>query len=640
MTSTERGKHHLAESDDRFRLLVESVQDYAIFMLDKEGYVATWNAGAERIKGYSPEEIVGEHLSRFYTPEDLAAQKPQREIEIATANGRVADEGWRVRKDGSRFWAMVVLTAIRDRNGELQGFAKVTRDLTERKEAEEKLRASEEQFRLLVSGVEEYAIFMLDPRGRVASWNVGAHNIKGYSADEIIGKSFENFYTAEDRANGKPAWLLDIARREGHVREQGLRVRKDGTTFAADVLITAIRDASGAILGFSKVTRDMTEQLRNRSNEAARIAAEKASKAKDEFLAVLSHELRTPLTPALAAASYIAEHEKLPPELADEVMTIRRNVQLEARLIDDLLDLTRITTGKIELHAEAVDLHDVVNKAIDIVREDVTEKQLEIALELGAPEHHVWADPVRLQQVFWNLLNNAVKFTAPRGRIVVRSNNDEAGRCAIEVADTGIGIEPAQQERLFKAFEQGERAITRQFGGLGLGLTISKRLIDLHGGTITGQSAGKGRGATFKVALQLADPVQAASGARSGERPHLTKSLRLLVVDDHADTRRTLSRLLTRAGHRVESADAVQSALDLLQTNQFDVLISDIGLPERSGYDLVRQAKQQQQMKSIALSGFGMEEDVRRSLEAGFDHHLTKPIEFDTLQSVLRDLAV
>ena len=267
----------------------------------------------------------------------------------------------------------------------------------------------------------------------------------------------------------------------------------------------------------------------------------------------MSHELRTPLTPALAAASYLAEHEELPPELREEVTAIRRNVQFEARLIDDLLDLTRISRGKLQLNPEAVDAHRLVQNALTIVHEDVVRKGLEVATALDASEHHVWADPIRIQQVFWNLLNNAVKFTPPRGRIAIRTSND-GGRFLFEITDTGVGIEPGHQARIFNAFEQGEVSVIRQFGGLGLGLTIAQTLVKLHGGAISVESEGKDRGASFRVTLDvLPEPVVAATQAANGDFT-ITRSLRLLLVDDHADTRHILSRLLGKCGHEVSTA--------------------------------------------------------------------------------------
>ena len=385
--------------------------------------------------------------------------------------------------------------------------------------------------------------------------------------------------------------------------------------------------------------RDVTEHKRAEEKlRAAKVAAEEGSKAKDDFLAVLSHELRTPLTPALAAASYLAEHEELPPQLREEVNAIRRNVQLEARLIDDLLDLTRISRGKIELHLEAVDVHKLLRNTLEIVHEDIVFKELKVLTDFRAHESYIRADSVRIQQVFWNLLNNAVKFTPHGGRVTIRSWNGDQRQCLVEVSDTGIGIEPEQQSRIFNAFEQAERSITRQFGGLGLGLAISKTLVDLHGGSISVTSEGKNRGASFTVALAAHAPPEVTPKISVPGNGSLPASLQVLIVDDHAETLRVLSALLRKRGHVVSTADSSQGALTILDNVKFDVLISDIGLPDGNGYELIREAKKRQSLKGVALSGFGMEEDLRVGKEAGFDYHLTKPIEFQKLESVLREI--
>jgi PAS domain S-box-containing protein len=623
------------EAEERFQLLVESVTDYAIFMLEPDGRVATWNSGAQRLKRYSAKEIIGRHFSTFYSAEDIAAGKPEQELSRAASEGRAEDEGWRLRKDGSRFWAYVVLTAMRDRHGKLIGFAKVTRDLTERRAAEERLRANEEEFRMLIERVQEYAIYMLGPTGLVVTWNSGAEKIKQYTAQEIIGKSFTCFYTAEDVAAGKPQRNLQEAARLGHIREQGLRVRKDGSYFEADVVITALRDRSGTLRGFSKVTRDISDQVRSRQLEAEKMAAEQSSKAKDAFLAALSHELRTPLTPALAAASFLAENaSRIPSEFGFELDVIRRNVELEARLIDDLLDLTRISAGKIALHPERVDAHNLAREAIKIARPDMDEKGLSLVEDWSASAHHLYGDPVRIQQVFWNVINNAVKFTGTAGQIIVRTWNEE-NRFVLEVVDNGIGIEPERQARLFEAFEQGDTGVTRQFGGLGLGLAICKSLVELHHGSIALTSRGRSFGTTVKItfeALSESSSTKEDSAPAPGAAP---SCLRILLVEDHADTRRVLARLLTHSGHKLSIAENVEGAMQMLRSTQFDVVLSDLGLPDGTGRDVMVEAKRLQDLKGVALSGYGMSEDVRRSEEAGFDFHLTKPVDFAQLRSVL-----
>jgi len=497
-----------------------------------------------------------------------------------------------------------------------------------------------EQFHILVDSVEEYAIYMLDPSGNVVTWNRGAQKIKGYTAEEIIGKNFACFYTAEDVATEKPQRNLREAARRGNIREQGLRIRKDGSTFEAEVVLTALRDSSGKLRGYSKVTRDITDQIRSREFEAEKIAAQKASKSKDDFLAALSHELRTPLTPALAAATYLEDNAaKLPPEFAEDVQMIKRNVQLQARLIDDLLDLARITRGKLHLDLESCDAHSIIRNAIETASSAIASKKLKLSTNLHAKEHCIGADGIRLQQVFWNLINNAVKFTPQGGQIAIRTYNDERGRFHLDIADNGIGIEPERLASLFRPFEQADSSVTRQFGGLGLGLAISKHLVDLHHGKIEAESRGRSFGATFKVTLNTLPQGGGQTDLRSRTLQRPRKPLRILLVEDHRDTQRTLSRLLTHFGHEVLTAGNKQRALELLGSGEIDVLLCDIGLPDGSGYEVVAHARRKQPIKAIAITGFGTEEDVRRSNEAGFDSHLVKPVDLHKLQTVLDQVA-
>lgn len=418
------------------------------------------------------------------------------------------------------------------------------------------LRQTEEQFHVLVDSVEEYAIYMLDPAGNVVTWNTGAQKIKQYTADEIIGKNLACFYTAGDVAAGKPQRNLREAARKGHIRDQGPRVRKDGSIFQAEIVLTALRDSSGNIRGYSKVTRDITDQLRSREFEAEKIAAEKASKAKDDFPAALSHELRTPLTPALAAATYLANNaSRLPSEFEQDLKIIKRNVQLQARLIDDLLDLTRVTRSKLQLHLEPVDANALVREAIEIASSGIAAKKLRVSSELNAEKKHILGDSIRLQQVFSNLLNNAVKFTPPGGQIAIRTYNDDGGHFHFEITDNGIGIERERLAFLFTPFEQADPSVTRQFGGLGLGLAISKHLIDLHNGRIEAESRGRSFGATFKVTLDALPDAAGEAWTDPAVSKHVAKQLRILLVEDHQDTRHALSRLLTHFGHHTSVAN-------------------------------------------------------------------------------------
>jgi PAS domain S-box-containing protein len=501
------------------------------------------------------------------------------------------------------------------------------------------LHQTAEQFHILVDSVEEYAIYMLDPNGTIVTWNTGAQKIKGYIPEEIIGKNFTCFYTAEDVAAGKPQLNLREAARRGNIRDQGLRVRKDGSTFEAEVILTALRNDKGKLRGYSKVTRDITDQLRSREFEAEKIAAQKASKAKDDFLAALSHELRTPLTAALAAATYLEDNvEKIPHEFVEDLHLIKRNVKLQARLIDDLLDLTRVTRGKLRLDLENCDAHTIISNAIDTASSAIAAKKLKLSTNLNAKQHHILADSIRLQQVFWNLVNNAVKFTHPAGQITIGTFSGDAARFYFEITDNGIGIEPERLAWLFRPFQQADASVTRQFGGLGLGLAISKHLVDLHHGTIEAHSRGRSFGATFKVTLDTAQgDAKAELGSPTRSKP--PKLLRVLLVEDHRDTRRMLSRLLTYFGHQVLTAGNVRSALDIVGSGEIDVLVCDIGLPDGSGYEVISQTRRTRPIKAVALTGFGTDEDLRRSKEAGFDFRLVKPVDLHELQTILDKLA-
>lgn len=484
------------------------------------------------------------------------------------------------------------------------------------------------------------AIVVTDETGGVTDFNEKYVEMLGSSRERINSADAEQLRQIFSQQFKDPEQFLTRIRQ---IYETGTPETFDILEFADGRVFerySKTKSIDGRSMGRVWSFRDITERRRAEEKlRAAKTAAEKASKAKDDFLAMLSHELRTPLTPALAAASYLAEHEGLPAEFHEEATAIWRNVELEARLIDDLLDLTRIARGKIELHRETIDAHRLVRNAVEIAHKDMLEKKIELALELHAGASHVWADPVRIQQVFWNVLNNGVKFSNQEGRITIQSSN-EGSKFILEITDTGIGIEPEQQEKIFHAFEQAELSITRHFGGLGLGLTISRKLLELHGGSIEVKSPGKNLGATFRVMLDtVAAPASVAVDVPNGDAGP-DKKLRILIVDDDGDTRLILSRLLSKVGHDMVTAESAKAALKFLENEHFDVLISDIGLPDGSGYELMCEAKKQQSLKGIALSGFGAEEDVRRSMEAGFDYHLTKPVNFQSLRSLLRNIGV
>ncbi|NVB78883.1 MAG: PAS domain S-box protein [Kofleriaceae bacterium] len=631
----------IGSSDRLFRLLVDSVRDYAIFMLDPRGNVATWNIGAHRIKGYTADEILGQHFSKFYPEDDVRAGKCEYELEVAEREGRFEDEGWRIRKDGSRFWANVVITAVHDETGALVGFAKVTRDLTARKHAERERidrLAAEERFRLIVESVRDYAIFMLDPTGHVATWNVGAKRIKGYDADEIIGQHFSKFYPPEVAATGLCELELEVAAREGRFEDEGWRVRKDGSTFWANVVITAVRDPEGKLIGYSKVTRDLTERKRAEDERAARLAAEQANRTKDEFLAMLGHELRNPLAPIVTALQLMRLRGDT--NTAKEQEVIERQVRHMSRLVDDLLDVSRIARGKIELRKEHLDIRGIVAKAIEIVSPLLNERRHKLEVDLPERELVVDADPDRLTQVFTNLVTNAAKYTEPGG-IVRVTVGEENGWASVDVRDNGTGIDPSLLPHVFDMFVQGLQPADRAVGGLGLGLTLVRQFVELHGGSVAAHSPGKNLGSTFTVRIPITEVRrQQTSGGMRPLSYELTKHAhRVMLVDDNEDARTLLAEILESVGHEVCSVGDPHEALQRALTFKPDVAILDIGLPGMDGYELgerIRALMPDAKPRLIALTGYGQSNHRQRSIAAGFDDHLVKPVD---LRSLLGSLA-
>jgi signal transduction histidine kinase len=371
--------------------------------------------------------------------------------------------------------------------------------------------------------------------------------------------------------------------------------------------------------------------------EHARVEAERASEAKDRFLAMLSHELRTPLTPVLASVFMLEREDNVPKVMHESLQLIRRNVELEARLIDDLLDLTRISKGKVQLSFEIVDAHTLLRNALEICQFEIEQKKLELRSEFAATKVYLQADPARLQQIFWNLIKNAVKFTPHGGKLGIRTTNNGDGQFRLEVEDSGCGIDPGVLPRIFHAFEQAGRT---QLGGLGLGLAISKALVEAHHGSISAESQGRDSGATFTA---LFPTCERNAIPESSEAPRSTakrRSVRLLLVEDHEDTNRSLTRMLRRRGYEVHPANDIRSALDIAARKQFDVLVSDIGLPDGNGIDLLKALRAKRDVFGIALSGYGMEEDIRRSGEAGFSHHLVKPVDLNKLDSIIQEMSL
>ena len=487
-------------TDADFRRMVDAVGDYAIFMLDAQGRVATWNRGAELAKGYSAGEIIGRHFSVFYPQDRIDEGWPEQELALAREHGRVEDEGWRLRKDGTRFWASVIITALFDEDGALRGYAKVTRDLTERREQEELLRQSDERFRLIVEGVRDYAIFMLDTEGNIVTWNLGAQVNKGYLAEEILGRHFSLFYTQADIDRGWPGQELALALRDGRFEDEGWRVRKDGSRFWANVVITPLYGPQGRHRGFAKVTRDLTQQqMVDRLEDEGRQLT--------RFLAVLGHELRNPLSSIANVVSVMELEASDNPRIRRVRDVLTRQVGHLKRLVDDLLDVGRIVSGKVRLDRAPIRLQDVVADAVEAMTPEMDRHRHVLRQNVVAQPLWVSGDRVRLVQVLTNLLQNAAKFTPDGGQVRVALRRAD-GSAELMVSDTGPGIPKEKLRHVFKLFAQGEDDhAAREHGGLGIGLSLVHQMVEQHGGEVSAFSSGEpGKGVEFVVSLPLIDP--------------------------------------------------------------------------------------------------------------------------------------
>ncbi len=940
------------QTEAELRLIIDGVRDHAISLLDPEGRIRTFNAPAQRIKGYTLDEVQGRHFEMFFTPEDRAAGLPQRELREAAAHGRFEIEGWRQRKDGSRFYAAVSISSLRDPDGRLTGFVKVTQDITERRRLSEALRIREAELRLIIDGVRDHAISLLDPEGRIRTFNAPAQRIKGYALEEVQGRHFEMFFTPEDRAAGLPEYELSQARETGRCELEGWRQRKDGSRFYAAVSLSAVRDGDDKLVGFVKVTQDITQrrqlsealrtsegQLRliidaipglvayvnrdktcrnvNRryaewfgtsieeasgkpmaevmggaafavlephleeamsgrgvsfeaellhaqlgrrwvriesvpdigtggdvrgvvtlildvtdakraaerlAEEAAvnetlyrigtalntkldldgifqrltdeatkvcraqfgaffynvetaqqeslmlytlsgvprekfagfpmprntevfaptfrgdgvvrsdditkdprygknapyhgmpeghlpvrsylavpvksgsgaihgglffghqevgvfndrderalvaiaaqaavaidnarlldtvrreRVRAEEANRAKDLFLGSLSHELRTPLN-AIMGWARILRTGSLADEKRDRALeTIDRNARAQAALIEDILDLSRITSGKMRLEVAPVEVAHVVETALDTVRPAAEAKGVRLQAVLDPDAGIVHGDATRLQQIFWNLLSNAVKFTPRGGRVYVKLIRTDS-QVELLVSDTGKGISSTFLPSVFESFSQADSTSTREYGGLGLGLAIVKHLVELHGGTVRAESEGLGKGATFVVRLPVAPirpaaPPQAAPAAVTRtagpplDCPPELAGLRVLVVDDESDARDLLRTVLEGCNAQVTTAGNAADALQLFQDGPPDVLVSDIGMKGNDGYWLIRRIRELPpdrggRTPAVAVTAYAASADRTRAMLEGFTNHISKPTEPQELLAVV-----
>ncbi|MFL6571709.1 MAG: PAS domain S-box protein [Burkholderiales bacterium] len=617
------------ELSDPYRQLVQGVQDYAIYLLDRSGHIVSWNCGAEELKGYTAAEIIGRHFSVLYPADAIERRSPDRELKMAQESGRLEDEGWRVRKDGSRFWAKVVITALHDESGALRGFSNITRDLTERRRHQEILRQSEERFRVLVDGLKDYAIFMLDTDGRVTSWNSGAHRITGYQAEEIRDRHFGVFYPQAAIDRKLPEQELAMAREHGRFEDEGPRLRKDGTTFWANVVMSPLYDQEGMLMGYANVIRDLTDRKRAES-------LEQAERHTSAFLAMLAHELRNPLAPINNALHLLALK---PPADATEKWVrevLHRQTGQITRLIDDLLDVSRITRAAIPLNRRALDVRAVVRAAVEESMQWIQARGHELSIELPNEALTVLADEARLMQVMHKLLHNAARYTPEGGQVSITARR-ERNEVLVCVKDNGVGMDAELLHSAFDLFKQGQQAVQRPQGGLGIGLTLVQRLVRLHSGTVEARSAGPDRGSELIVrlpALNEAPVTQAAAPERLFSTPR-----KVLVIDDNSDAANALRMLLENDGHNVRVAHDGVSGLALAREYRPEYLLLDIGLPRLNGYDIAASVRGDPELKHttlVAITGYGQVHDRARTAAVGFDHHLTKPVEFSALQALFR----
>jgi PAS domain S-box-containing protein len=519
-------------------------------------------------------------------------------------------------------------------------------DIHERKENEARLRESErklkeleERVRLAVEAADVGTFDFYPPTGEL-KWSARCNEIFGLPLNaDADYNAYVNGVHPEDRHIIQET-VADVLKPGGNLRYD-IEYRVIGAADKQERWVSekgrAILDEKGHAVRFIGTILDIT-QSKNAAIalQRAKIQAEEANRAKDQFLAMLSHELRTPLTPVLMSIAAMRREVDLSETLRGDLEMLQRNIELEALLIDDLLDLTRITHGKFELHQDATDVHSCIEHALSISEVDLKEKSLYLTKRFEATQHHCWGDAARLQQVFWNIIKNSIKFTPDGGKIDIFTRNDDGHGIIVEFSDTGIGIDPELQPRIFDAFEQGSRAVTSRFGGLGLGLAISKRVIDLHGGTISVRSQGPDKGSTFIIKLNametslLEGPTYLLDFNIGAVGP-----AEVLLVEDHADTARVMRRVLEGAGYSVAHASSVAQARDLAHGRKFDLVISDVGLPDGTGLELMRDLKTAHGLTGIALSGFGTEDDVNASKAAGFAEHITKPVEWERLRNAI-----
>jgi PAS domain S-box-containing protein len=642
-------------TEESFRLMVESVTDYAIVMLDPEGLVVSWNTGAERIEGYRAEEIVGQHFSQFYPAEDVAAGKPRHDLDIVASRGRFEDEGWRVRKDGSTFWANVVFTAIRDQAGNARGFAKLTRDLTARNqvEAAQKLldqRLRDQQFytrSLIESNID--ALMTTDPLGIITDLNQQMEALTGCTRDELIGTPFKNYFTDPERAE---AGIKLVLSKNNVTNYELTALCKDGTATVVSYNATTFYDRDRKLQGVFAAARDVTERKRldqalqekNVELERARAAAEKANLAKSDFLSSMSHELRSPLNAILGFAQLI--NSDSPPPTASQTASIDQILHAGwylLELINEILDLAQIESGKLALSLEPTSLMEVMLECQAMIEPQAQKRGIRMTFPKLADPYFVDADRTRLKQVLINLLSNAIKYNQPNGTVVVDCTEGKPERILVSVRDTGAGLPPDMLMQLFQPFNRlGQERSAEE--GTGIGLVMSKRVVELMGGVI-GVESKVGSGSVFwfelnsALAPQLIADTEAPAAIAQTQIPQGAPLRTLLYVEDNPANLSLVQQLIARRPDmRLLSARDGNLGIQLARANRPEVILMDINLPGISGIEalkILREDPVTAHIPVIALSANAMPRDIEKGLQAGFFRYLTKPIKVNEFMDTL-----
>ncbi|HET6510867.1 MAG TPA: PAS domain S-box protein, partial [Candidatus Kapabacteria bacterium] len=625
-------ERQLLRGEAQFKSLLES-NLIGILFSDGEGRIYYANRAFTEMLGYTPEEF------RLAAPTRDAVTPPEERYHYREAVEELNKEGVArpytkrfLHRDGG-FVPCLLSTAYL--GGDADQVVSFVLNLSDLQESELARQEFEAQYKIIAETASD-AIFTIDRESTVEYVNQAVTRIFGWEPDELIGTKLDVIMPEYLRKLHYAGMERYVAGGKKHIDWTGTELtalHKDGREFPVEVSFGEYeRDGQRKFVGF---VRDITERKHAAEElHRAKEAAEAANEAKDRFLAVLSHELRTPLTPILTTVQALETDESLPKELVPWLEIIERNVQSEARLIDDLLDLTRISKGKLPLAKTEYDIHRIIREVLEMFTADATQKGIRINAELGAKDHCGCVDPGRVKQIMWNLIKNAIKFTPEGGRVSICTSNPDKERLLVEVEDNGIGIDQEIIERIFEPFEQGEQSITRHFGGLGLGLAISKLLAEMHDGRLIASSPGKNKGARMSLELPSLGEGVTISAPPTKPLQRAKGTMRILMVDDHVDTSKVLAMLLLRKGYTAEVRHTIADALEFAKSNDFDVLVSDIGLPDGTGLELIaklRKLKGHYTFRAIAMTGYGTEQDIQRTKEAGFDKHITKPFEFKDL---------